>query len=62
MKKSALALSAIAGFGLSVFAAPASALTVFSENSEGYAQFNQQAPLGDSVNAGIPKIANDSSQ
>jgi len=56
MKKT-LAHVALVGFGISAFAAPASAVTVFSENFEGYTSFPNQAPLGDPINAGIPKIS-----
>jgi hypothetical protein len=43
------------GCGL-LASAPASAVTVFSENFEGYTSFPNQDPLFDPINAGIPKI------
>jgi hypothetical protein len=59
MKKIQLALSAIAAIGLSAFAASASAVSLFSEDFEGYTSFPDIIPLipPDTVNAGIPKIS-----
>lgn len=44
------------GCGL-LASAPASAVTVFSENFEGYTSFPDQDPAFDPVNKGIPKIS-----
>jgi hypothetical protein len=48
--------AALAGFAL-LLGGPASALTLFSEDFDGYTSFPNQNPSGDYVNLGLPKVS-----